>query len=176
MKTSLKASVFTPRSMARSTPQSMARVAAISLVLAGGLSACTTQRVSRGYIEDRELTDAVHPGIDNVNSVKSLLGSPSIKGTFDENIWYYIYSMNVRKAFRHEKATYRSIIQVDFNDRGIVTDTKRYSLADGRSINPVNDKTPTRGKELGFFEQIFGNIGRFSGVPGQGGQGGGPGR
>jgi len=38
----------------------------------------------------------------------------------------------------------------------------RLGIEDTRDINTVGRKTPTRGKQLGFFEQIFSNIGRFS--------------
>ncbi|MBI3199515.1 MAG: outer membrane protein assembly factor BamE, partial [Rhodospirillales bacterium] len=43
---------------------------------------------------------------------------------------------------------------------------KRWGMQDGKPIEPVARVTETRGKELGFLEQIFGNIGRFNKAPG----------
>jgi outer membrane protein assembly factor BamE (lipoprotein component of BamABCDE complex) len=144
----------------------------VALALALSASGCTTERQIRGYLPDKAVLEAITPGIDNRNSVKGLLGNPSVEATFGDGVWYYISSFNVRKSFMLEKSTSRDIMAVHFGDRGIVSEVKRYTLADGRDINPVDDKTPTRGKQLGFFEQIFGNIGRFAGAPGGGGPGG----
>ena len=156
MKTAFKASLFL-------------RGTALSAVLLATLSGCTTERQIRGYFEDKNVTNAIEPGIDNVNSVRSLLGNPTIDSTFNPNIWYYISSHNERKSFFFEQPNLRSILAIHFSERGIVDGVKRYSLADAHDIDPVKDTTPTRGKQLGFFEQIFGNVGRFAGAPGAGG-------
>lgn len=143
----------------------------LALALALSATACTTERQTRGYLPDKEVTDAILPGIDNRNSVRGLLGNPSVEATFGNDVWYYISSFNVRRSFFREKSASRDIMAIHFGERGIVSKIKRYTLADARDIDPVGDKTPTRGKQLGFFEQIFGNIGRFAGAPGPG-QGG----
>jgi len=64
---------------------------------------------------------------------------------------------------------------VEFDPKGNVAGTRRYSLKDGRVVAWVSRETPTRGRELTFLEQMFGNFGRFSNVPaaGKGGPGGG---
>jgi hypothetical protein len=54
------------------------------------------------------------------------------------------------------------IFSVSFNDRGDVTRTEQLGIDTTYKVSMVDEKTPTRGKELGFFEQIFSNIGRFS--------------
>lgn len=141
----------------------------LALVLALSTAGCTTERQMRGYLPDKQVTEAITPGIDNRNSVRGLMGNPSVEATFGEGVWYYISSFNVRKSFFLEKSASRDIMAIHFGERGIVSEVKRYTLADARNINPVDDKTPTRGKQLGFFEQIFGNIGRFAGQPGGGG-------
>lgn len=138
--------------------------AALAAVLAAG---CTTSEQVRGFFVDEELFAAVTPGIDNVNSVRRMLGNPSSVGTFDTNVWYYISTLTKKRSFFHEKPERHDILAVHFDENGVVGDVTRYSLADMREIDPRDDKTPTRGRKLGFFEQIFGNIGRFaSGPPG----------
>jgi len=90
------------------------------------------------------------------------MGNPSLKGTFDQGVWYYISELTRRRSFFKAHAVERNILAVEFNDDGVVTTTRTYTLADAREVNPRKDKTPTRGKKLGIFEQIFSNIGRFS--------------
>lgn len=144
------------------------RALSYSVLLAAALSvsACATQRNVRGYIVDEEVMSSIQPGVDNRTSVTRMLGTPSVASTFDPNTWYYVSTQTSKFAFFREKPTNRKILQIRFADGGEVEEVQEYSLADARDINPRNAKTPTRGKKLGFFEQIFGNIGRFSGVPG----------
>ncbi len=132
------------------------------------LEACSPARQTYGYIADEELISAIQPGVDNRDSVVATLGNPSVQGTFNQKTWYYISTSTTKQAFFLAKPVKRDILAVHFDDGGVVADVIRYDLADAREVNPRNASTPTRGKELGFFEQIFGNIGRFSGVPGGG--------
>ena len=152
------------------------RFRAPAAVLVAGLlmAGCTTSEQIRGFFVDEELFGAVTPGIDNVNSVRRMLGNPSTAGTFDSNIWYYVSSFTKKRSFLHEKASKHDILAVHFDESGVVDEVTRYSLADTREIDPRSDKTPTRGRKLGFFEQIFGNIGRFATGPQGGGQTGAP--
>lgn len=144
----------------------------MALTASVALSACTTERQTRGYMADFELMNAVTPGIDNINSVRDSLGSPSITGTFDDSIWYYVSTGTVTKSIMHEKPASHYVMAITFDEVGIVTNKQEFDLSHIRPVNPVNDKTPTRGRTLGFFEQIFGNIGRFA-APAPGGAGGG---
>ena len=146
------------------------RMLVMGVMAATMLGACTTERQTRGFMADYQMIDAVTPGIDNINSVRELLGKPSITGTFDDSIWYYISTETVTKSIFHEQPQTHLVMAVQFDSMGVVSDITRYGLEDIRPVNPVNDKTPTRGRELGFFEQIFGNIGRFAApAPGEGG-------
>jgi outer membrane protein assembly factor BamE (lipoprotein component of BamABCDE complex) len=140
---------------------------AMIVVMAGlSLSACTTERQGRGYIMNHEILDGIMPGLDNVNSVRSSMGRPSMTGTFDPSVWYYVSSATIIKSIFIERPISHLVVAVHFDDSGIVEEVERFGLADTREINPVDDKIPTRGKTLGFFEQIFGNIGRFASAPG----------
>ena len=149
------------------------------LLLAAGasliaLEACSPARQTYGYIADEELIGAIQPGVDNEISVIAAPCNTTVRSTFDESTWYYISTNTTKRSFFLPKPVKRDILAVNFDGSGVVQDVTRYDLADARSVNPRNAKTPTRGRELGFFEQIFGNIGRFSGVPGQPGGPGGP--
>lgn len=134
-----------------------------SVVLAGlSVSACTTDQQVRGYIADFEQVHDMTVGFDNVNTVQRSLGRPSLKGTFDDSIWYYVSTATVNRSIYIEKPIAHSVYAFKFDEGGIVSEITHYTLNDVQNVNPVGDKTPTRGKEFGFFEQIFGNIGRFA--------------
>ena len=42
----------------------------------------------------------------------------------------------------------------------MVEEVLEYDQNDGRVLNYASRETPTRGRELGLWEQIFGNVGR----------------
>lgn len=134
----------------------------IALIATLGLSACATDRQLRGHVANYVQYDGMMVGFDNVNSVEFALGRPSMTGTFNDNIWYYISTATINRSIYKEKPFAHLVYAVEFDEKGIVKDIKRYSLNDMQEVHPVNDTTPTRGREFGFFEQIFGNIGRFA--------------
>ena len=153
-------------------PRKVIATMVLGVALAATTAACSTREVVRGYIVDEEIVGAIQPGVDNRQSVIGTLGTPTVESTFMGDTWYYVSSRTKQRAFFRERAIAQLILEIQFDDGGTVADIKRYTLADAHNINPRNDTTPTRGKELGFFEQIFGNIGRFSGAPAGPGPGG----
>lgn len=137
----------------------------LSLLLAASLAttACGNGRAVRGYIFDPELSNAILPGVDNRQSVRSTLGGPTITAGFDDATWYYISTtVRVRPVFWPDPKRHR-VMAVRFDDSGIVANVDNYDMSHMVDIDPVDDKTPTRGRKLNLFQQIFGNVGRFSG-------------
>ncbi|MGY8985802.1 MAG: outer membrane protein assembly factor BamE [Sphingomonadales bacterium] len=126
------------------------------------LSGCTINQSLRGYVADEDLIQAITPGIDNFSSVRDTLGNPTITGTFDTSTWYYIATNTLQKSFFHEQANKHMVMVVKFDPTGVVDNVQRLDLNDMQTLTAVADETPSRGKELGFWEQIFGNVGRFA--------------
>lgn len=146
---------------------------AVALVLAG----CTPQIELRGHVIEEDTLKTVKEGVDNKDSIAESLGTPSTIATFDADVWYYISTTQRREAFFDPELMERTIVAVEFDPKGNVAGTRRYTLKDGRVVAWVSRETPTRGRELTFLEQMFGNFGRFSNTPasGSGGPGGGRG-
>lgn len=136
------------------------------------LSACTTATQTRGYVVDEELAGAISPGVDNRMSVQDMMGSPSATSDFGAESWYYISRETVTRGFIKERPLTQTVIEVQFDDSGTVSEVQRYELADAEDIKPRSTTTPIRGKTLGFFEQLLRGIGRV----GPGGPAGGAGR
>ncbi len=153
-----------------------AKPLALCLMAGVALSACGNRAMIRGYIFDKELAAAIQPGVDNRQSVESTLGTPTVRATFDDKTWYYISTtVRIRPVFWPDAQEHR-VMAVAFSDTGVVTDVTNYDLSDMRKISPVDDETPTKGRREGFFQQIFGGVGRFAGGSAPvGSQGGGRG-
>lgn len=140
-------------------------IALAGLVLMAGLaaSACAPVIDSRGYLPEIDVSGDVATGTDTKQTVLKRFGSPSTVGTFNRNAWYYISGTHRQVAFRKAVVTERQILAVYFDDADTVTDVGRFNLEDGRVVNIVSRETRTKGKELTFLQQMFGNLGRFGG-------------
>lgn len=154
------------------TKRAMPVIAAamVALIATGG---CTRIRAHQGYIVDNQLIEGIKPGIDNRESVEGTLGRPTFVGQFDASDWYYVSRSTRQLAFANPKPTEQTILHVRFDAAGNVAAVDRQGLEKIVSIHPDGDKTPTLGRERGFFEELFGNIGAV-GAPGMGGGGQGP--
>ena len=148
--------ILTIRNSRRSWPVWML---AGCLVVAVG---CTPKVETHGYVFSEDRIEEVKPGIHTRADVAELLGSPSNVATFNDTTWYYVSKRVEKFAFFDPKVLDQQVVMVKFEDSGFVEGLVRYDLADGQVIEPVPRETVTRGKELGFFEQIFSNIGRFN--------------
>lgn len=137
---------------------------AAGLVLA--LGACEQTVQVRGNMPLDEDLARINPGKHSRNDVARLLGSPSAVSTFQDSKWYYIGQKTSDFAFFAPEVLERKVVVVSFDDSGNVAQTETLTLADSQDIDPIDRKTPTEGKELNFFQQIFGNLGRFSGAAG----------
>ena len=130
-----------------------------SIVAAGALSGCAGYRENRGFILDEQLAQSVQVGTDNKTSVERTLGRPTFTGQFDQRDWYYVSRGTRQMAFGRPKATQTMVLHVRFDERGNVTSVEKTGLERVARIDPMGDKTPTLGRERGFFQELFGNIG-----------------
>jgi outer membrane protein assembly factor BamE (lipoprotein component of BamABCDE complex) len=143
-------------------------------LLLSGLVACAPIRDVRGYVPDEERVGEVKVGADTRDTVQEKLGTPSSTAAFGDPTWYYISTEQERYAFFTPDVTKRQILAVEFSEDGKVADIRKYGIEDGQVIALVDRETPSRGKEMGFLQQLLGNMG---GMPAGGpGQASGPGR
>jgi outer membrane protein assembly factor BamE (lipoprotein component of BamABCDE complex) len=125
------------------------------------LSGCSSLGIKehRGYVLDKELAAAVQVGVDNKESVAKTLGRPSFTGQFDPTDWYYVARDTRTVAFRSQKVLDQDVLHVRFDAAGNVASVNTTGKELVANIDPVNDKTPTLGRQRSFFDEIFGNIG-----------------
>ncbi|MEZ5921682.1 MAG: outer membrane protein assembly factor BamE [Parvularculaceae bacterium] len=142
------------------------------------LQGCISYRSNHGYVLERgETALTAKEGVDTKESVLAKYGEPSMIGTFDRNRWYYMSSADASRAFFRPETTARQVVEFSFNDDGVVNTVKTFDLADSVDVKVSSKTTPTRGKELGFWEQLLGTVGQLpaGGVGAGAGPGGGPG-
>jgi outer membrane protein assembly factor BamE (lipoprotein component of BamABCDE complex) len=139
----------------------VSRLVSVGLAVAGIalLGGCMGIKEHKGYVLDKELASAVQVGVDNKASVEKTLGRPSFTGQFDQNDWYYVARDTKTVAFRSQKVTDQDVLHIRFDAAGNVSAVNRTDETLVANIDPVNDSTPTLGRNRSFFDEIFGNIG-----------------
>jgi outer membrane protein assembly factor BamE (lipoprotein component of BamABCDE complex) len=136
------------------------RLALTCVLCASALSACTPVVDRRGFLADESQKAEFATGVDTKETVLTRMGNPSQRGVFDEQVWYYVSAVQSQTAFYRPKTTERAITAVSFDENDKVAAVRTFGLQDGRVIAYDTRRTPTRGREVTFLEQIFGSVGR----------------
>ena len=125
------------------------------------LAGCSSMGIKehRGYVLDKELATAIQVGVDNKESVAKTLGRPTFTGQFNANDWYYVAREQKVMPFRGSNLVDQTILHVRFDAAGNVASVNQTGKELAVKIDPVNDKTPTLGRQRSFFDEVFGNIG-----------------
>jgi outer membrane protein assembly factor BamE (lipoprotein component of BamABCDE complex) len=139
-----------------SSRRSRALAALAVLALASG---CASIRDHRGYLADPTLIASIQPGVDNRASVERTLGRPSFTSQFGETAWYYVATDTAQTPFARPRTTDQTVLRITFDPAGNVTAVERTGAERVVRLSPESDKTPTLGRDRGFLEDLFGNIG-----------------
>ena len=124
------------------------------------LPGCTKIRDHKGYVVDTALVESIAPGVDNRDSVQKTLGRPSFASEFDGGAtWYYLSRETRQFASGLPKPVSQVLLAVHFTKAGDVTKVDKSGKETIASVNPYGKKTPTLGRNRGFFTDLFGNIG-----------------
>ena len=155
---------------------SSTRLAALGIGLALAAGACTPLRSHQGYVVDTDLVNSIQPGVDNRQSVLQTLGTPTITSQFNGGDWYYVARDSRNLGYTLPHPVSQITLQISFDQAGNVTTIRRAGVDQVADIAPYGKTTPTLGRQRGFFQDLFGNIGAVGAPgagPGQGGMGGG---
>ena len=137
------------------------RVLAAFIGLLGGfvLLGCETTVVVRGNLPPESKLAQVETGRSDRQQVIQALGSPSAAAAFDARVWYYISERREGYGPLDLEITDYRVLELTFDEAGILADIKNYTLDDKKNIVYSADETPTAGRSFSFFEQLFGNLG-----------------
>lgn len=123
------------------------------------LAGCSSIRDQRGYLIDSLTYSGIRAGIDNQRSVEATLGNPTFTSQFGEPTWYYVSSTTGQRPFGRPRIADQAVLAIRFDAAGNVASVDRSGLDRVLYISPDSEETPTLGRERGFLEDLFGNIG-----------------
>jgi len=125
------------------------------------MASCVTT-VTHGHLKEDEALANIKVGATTKDEALKALGSPSSESSFGPTTWYYVSSIKQTRSLFAPEITDQHVIEIAFDAGGIVSSIKQYALKDSQDIQIASRTTPSEGQQLGFFEQIFSNLGRFN--------------
>jgi outer membrane protein assembly factor BamE (lipoprotein component of BamABCDE complex) len=131
-------------------------------LLAAGCSIFAAPSQLRGNKVDADQLKELVPGTSTKPDVTALIGSPTARATFDDNTWLYVSEVTHTRIARVQGIESLEVVKLTFNDQGVLQDVKRLNQDDEIPVAMVSRTTPSPGTEASFFQQLFGNIGRFN--------------
>jgi outer membrane protein assembly factor BamE (lipoprotein component of BamABCDE complex) len=126
------------------------------------LAACSPKVETQGYMKEGDIKSQVAVGQSMREDVREKLGSPSAQSSFGNETWYYISSRKETTGFFKPELVEQDVTRIEFGTDGRVASVQTFDKSQSREFDLVKRTTPTEGHQLGFMEQVLGNIGRFN--------------
>ncbi len=157
--------------MPAAQPEDPCRLRPLRPVFAVLLAAAVLGGCARGFLSyppqvrgnriDPDRLEELVSGVSTRADVAALLGSPSARATFDPNTWLYISAVTRPQIAGTQRLLDQQVVAVSFDERGVVRSIEKLTEADSKPVDFVARATPSPGTDSNFFQQLFGNIGRF---------------
>ena len=104
------------------------------------ISNCSFNKVSNTHgvklLENK--SQKLITGQSNKNDIFNLFGPPSVKSTFDDNLWFYIERKKTSKSIfllGKKKTVNNNVMLVKINERGILQDKELFKIENMENIN-----------------------------------------
>ncbi|MFL2896661.1 MAG: outer membrane protein assembly factor BamE [Candidatus Pelagibacter sp.] len=104
------------------------------------ISNCSLNKVSNTHgiklLENK--SKKIFIGKSNKNDILTLFGPPSVKSTFDNNLWFYIERKKNSKSIfllGAKKTVENNILALKINDRGLLAEKNFFTINDMEKIN-----------------------------------------
>lgn len=145
------------------------RQLAVLLIAVGLLSACQKNLNVYGQFPTADEVAQLRPQQHNRGDVVRILGTPSHLSNFNDSRWYYISQTRDETIKFRSKKSQQVVLELAFDDQGILQSMQAYTLVDGVPVVPSADRTATYGRNATLLEEVLGSIGRFGSSKGKAG-------
>ena len=130
------------------------------------ITSCVNKKIVNGQLPDGEMLSKLRLNEDNKQVIDQLLGSPSFKGEFGDNSYYYFSTISDKIAFLEPDLIEQKIIQLKFDDKNILSKVYLFEKNDSKEILMSSNFTKTTGREISILEQMISNFGLGMGTKG----------
>ena len=131
-------------------------ISCLILFLSITISACVPRVTQHGYILSNEEIKIIKNTKLNKSEILEILGQPSSKTTFSDNIWYYITQVRRERAYFEVNNTSTNVIAIKFDKNQEVKSYKIYNEKDSFEVTINWDKTmAVHEKDENFIKEFF---------------------
>jgi len=116
----------------------------------------------RGNKIDGDVVAQLVVGTSTRQDVTALIGSPTTKGSFDDNTWIYISEVTSPVIGGTQGVQDQQVYVLSFDDKGVLTKVAKRNQDDSLPVDVVSRTTPSPGTEASWLQQLLGNVGKFS--------------
>jgi outer membrane protein assembly factor BamE (lipoprotein component of BamABCDE complex) len=134
-----------------------------ALLLLAGCSIFQAPSQIRGNRIDPDDLKELVTGTSTKADATALLGSPTARATFDDNRWIYYTSVTRSRIARVQGIVSQNVVVLTFNDQGVLQNVEQLNQGDALPVSISSRATPSPGTEASFLQQLFGNVGKFTG-------------
>jgi outer membrane protein assembly factor BamE (lipoprotein component of BamABCDE complex) len=137
-------------------------VALVFCIIANILSGCSNNIQTKGYQFEKGAINNITPNKSNLEDVIKVLGSPTVSAIYGEPKFFYIEQIYKTVPMRNPAVIDQKILEVTFQNNGIVKGIKEYNLKDIKKVDFNNTQTILPGNKIGALEQFLGNLGKYN--------------
>lgn len=119
----------------------------------------------RGQSVTQDQLKQLVPGTTTEADVTALLGTPTSRGLFDENRWSYMGQVTQARIGRYPGVRAQDVVVLTFNDAGVLEKVQHLNQKEAVQVGMAGGATPSPGGSASFFQQLIGNVGRYSPTP-----------
>ena len=97
----------------------------------------------------------------NTNDTKKILGYPSTKNTFDNDIWIYIERKTTVSQIRtlgKKKILKNDVLVLEFDNKGLLVKKNFYNINDMNKVDIPKEQTDVLSKKDTFVRTIISNL------------------
>ena len=105
------------------------------------LGSCNKRISNHGTVLSKQEITMIQNTKLNKSEIIEILGQPSIKSTFSNNVWYYISHMQQERAYFEVKTISNNILKITFNEEQLVSNYQFFSKGRILDIEINQNKT-----------------------------------
>ena len=105
--------------------------------------------------------DQLKINITNKNDIVNIIGPPSIKSEFNENIWFYIERLKTnRSLFKlgSQKIKKNNVLIVELNNAGLLRSKKLLNISDMNDIKYLEKETKKEFLDKNIIYDVFSSL------------------
>ena len=119
----------------------------------------------RGQTVTQDELKQLVPGTTTEADVTALLGTPTSRGLFDANRWAYMGQITQAQIGRFPGVRGQDVVVLTFNDQGVLEKVEQLNRKEAVQVSMAGGATPSPGGSASFFQQLIGNVGRYTPAP-----------